>query len=99
MNKGTVDSIHGRDTVRNLQRTQISPDLGQRSAQRYFTLTPRPRSVRKAPTMVSQLPVRPYHLTQSNENASTRSHTHGNNRNRLALDVILNGSRNVTRRR
>jgi hypothetical protein len=99
MNKGTVDSIHGRGTIRNLQRTQISPDLGQRSAQKYFTLIPRPRSVRKAPTMVSHLPGRSYHLARSNENASTRSHTHGNNRNRLALDVTLNGSRNVTRRR
>jgi hypothetical protein len=26
----------------------------------------------------------PYHLARSNENASTRSHIHGNNRNRIA---------------
>ena len=91
-NKEIVDSSGGRYVVRNLQRIQISLDLGTNKGWTYFTFMPRYGSVCKAPTMAADLP------TQFLECSSTRSHIHGSNRNRIDLHVMLNGRRNFTRR-
>ena len=64
--------------------------------QEHLTLVARNASARMAFTMAISFVVRisPELLLRDN---SRRSHTHGTNRNRIALHVMLNGRRNSIR--
>jgi len=69
-------------------------------AQTYFTLAARSMSVRKVPMVALNFPGVPPSgpgLQFGNMRRSTHSHIHGSNRNRIALHVMLNDSRNRTR--
>jgi len=83
----------------NLQ-TRVSTDLGRRDDRStYLTQVARDVSACKAFTMVSSFlkicPSEPLLLLTSGH--SMRSHIHGSNRNRIALHVMLNNSRNRMR--
>ena len=67
--------------------------------EKYFTLVARDVSARKALTMVSSFRGTPPSELQFGADSmhSTRSHIHGSNRKRIALHVMLSGSRNRTR--
>lgn len=57
----------------------------------YLIVAARDASVCKAFRMVK-------FMTWRRRDGSMRSHIHGRNRNRIALHVVLNGSRNCARR-
>ena len=68
---------------------------GQRRTREYFTLAARNVSVRKAyPMVMSPRETCSSDLRVDCPGTSRRSHTHGSNRNRIALHVALSGRRN-----
>ena len=77
----------------NLQRTRSQHRPKKpRGAQMYLTLVTRNMSAcLKAFTVASSFRTKVFHELLG---ISKRSHTHGSNRNRIALHVMLNGRRN-----
>ena len=90
-NKGKVVLAHPKYTVMNLYRTRISPKSVIRKALGYFTLVATNLSPCKAYAIVLRFFADvSSELRQDN---AMHSHTHGSNRNLIALHVILNGRR------
>jgi len=85
----------------NLERTPISPTRGTKKGEIYFTLVAGGMSMHKAVAMALNLRGKRHSEPQLwiDSGYSSCSHIHDSNRNRIALHVALNDSRNSTRRR
>jgi len=66
---------------------------------KYLTMVARDMSARRAPVMLLRFLERigPEPQSGGGSRHSTRSHIHGSNRARIALHVMLSGSRNCNR--
>ena len=97
MNGGTTVKLHARCTVKNLQGIWIrSSTQGRTITREYFTVVARDTSACKTFAMALSVSTKIHlHLLGN----SRRSHTHGSNRNRIVLHVMLSGRRNSTCRR
>ena len=76
-----------------------APNQGRSRARKYLTMAARDMSARRAPVMVLRFLERIGSEPQSGGGSrySMRSHTHDSNRSRIALHVMLSGSRNRNR--
>ena len=79
--------------------TNQAPNQRQRRARKYLVMVARDMSARRASIMVLRFLERigPEPQSGGGSRHSTRSHTHGSSRTRIALHVMLSGSRNRNR--
>ena len=93
-----IYALPPRPTVKNLGG-RISTDLGTKKGGRYLTLVAKNVSARTAFVMALSFLILTSNvgLRLLGAGDSRRSHIHGINRNRIALHVMLSGSRNWIR--